>query len=204
MPQAQLLQALPDAGVLTDPSGIVRGWNDSATRLFGWTADEMVGRPLLERFPPFARAEVGEHLRQLAAGGEWDGEFEDYRKDGSRVWIEAHVHAVRDAAGTVTGILGVSRPISRDRAAEIERARHDRYAADILNSMSAHVAVLGPDGRITDVNRAWERFATLLRPPTSVSTTSACAGRAPATTPTRRSPRPMASRTSSTACARTS
>ena len=53
----------------------------------------------------------------------------------------------------------MSRPISPDRAAEIERARHDRYAADILNSMSAHVAVLGPDGRIREVNRAWERFA---------------------------------------------
>jgi PAS domain S-box-containing protein len=159
MPQAQLVRALPDAAILTDPSGVVRAWNDAATRLFGWGADEMVGRPLLERFPPAARAEVGEHLRSLAAGGEWDGEFEDYRKDGSRVWIEAHVHAVRDAAGAITGILGVSRPITPDQAAAIERSRYDRYAGDILNSMSAHVAVLGPDGRIREVNRAWERFA---------------------------------------------
>jgi two-component system cell cycle sensor histidine kinase/response regulator CckA len=159
MPHAPLLEALPDAAILTDPDGLVRGWNEAATRLFGWTASEIVGRPLVERFPPAVRAEVGEHLRQLAAGGAWDGEFEDYRKDGSRVWIEAHVHPVRNDAGTVTGILGVSRPISPDRAAEIERARHERYATDILNSISAHVAVLGPDGRIREVNRAWERFA---------------------------------------------
>ncbi len=159
MPQNQLLQALPDAAILTDPSGVVRGWNDSATQLFGWTAAEMIGRALIERFPPAARAEVSEHIRQLAAGGEWDGEFQDYRKDGSRVWIEAHVHAVRDVSGAITGILGVSRPISADRAAAIERQRHNWYATDILNSMSAHVAVLDPNGQIREVNRAWTRFA---------------------------------------------
>ncbi len=159
MPQNHLLQALPDAAILTDPSGVVRGWNDSATQLFGWSAAEMIGRPLVERFPPAAQGEVAEFIRQLAAGGEFDGEFHDYRKNGSRVWVEAHVHAVRDASGTITGILGVSRPISTDRAKAIERSRHDRYAADILNSMSAHVAVLGPDGRIREVNHAWKRFA---------------------------------------------
>ena len=159
MPQNHLLQALPDAAILTDPSGVVCGWNDAATQLFGWNAAEMIGRPLVERFPPAARVEVAEHIRQLATGGEWDGEFQDYRKDGSRVWIEAHVHAVRDDSGAITGILGISRPISVDRAAVIERARHDRYTADILNSMSAHVAVLAPNGQIREVNRAWTRFA---------------------------------------------
>ncbi|MFN8706397.1 MAG: PAS domain-containing protein, partial [Planctomyces sp.] len=69
MPHTQFLQALPDAAVLTDPSGVVRGWNDSATKLFGWTAADMIGRPLVERFPLSARAEISEHLKQLAAGG---------------------------------------------------------------------------------------------------------------------------------------
>ncbi len=94
MPLNQLLKALPDAAILTDPLGVVRGWNPSATQLFGWTADEMVGRPLVERFPEPVRPTVGEHLRQIAAGAAWDGEFEDYHKDGSRLWIEAHIHPV--------------------------------------------------------------------------------------------------------------
>jgi two-component system, cell cycle sensor histidine kinase and response regulator CckA len=159
MDQSQLIQALSDAAILTDPSGVILCWNHAATQLFGWTADEMIGRSLTERFPPDARTEVSEHVKKLADGAEWDGEFQDYRKDGSRVWIEAHVHPVRDASGAITGILGVSRAISDDRAAVIERQRHDRYAADILNSMSAHVAVLAPDGQIREVNRAWTRFA---------------------------------------------
>ncbi len=52
----------------------------------------MVGRPLVERFPESVRAKVGEHLQQIAAGAAWDGEFEDYHKDGTRLWIEAHIH----------------------------------------------------------------------------------------------------------------
>jgi two-component system cell cycle sensor histidine kinase/response regulator CckA len=157
MPHSQLLEALPDAAILTDSSGVVRGWNDSATQLFGWTASEMIGIPLVERFPLNSRVEVNEVLKEVAAGGAWDGELQDFRKDGSQVWVEAHVHPVRDASGAITGILGVSRPISPDRSAKIE---HDRHAADILNSMTAPVAVLGPDGRIREVNSAWARFAS--------------------------------------------
>ncbi|VTT99254.1 multi-sensor hybrid histidine kinase : Multi-sensor hybrid histidine kinase OS=Chthoniobacter flavus Ellin428 GN=CfE428DRAFT_3487 PE=4 SV=1: PAS: PAS_4: PAS_3: GAF: PAS_4: PAS_3: HisKA: HATPase_c: Response_reg [Gemmataceae bacterium] len=169
MPLAQLMQALPDAAILTDPGGVVREWNEAATRLFGWTAEDMVGRPLVERFPPAARAQASEHLRQYAAAGGWDGEFEDYRKDGSRVWTELHIHPVRDTPGTVTGVLGVSRQLPTGRTAAVERERHERYAADILNSMSAHIAVLGPDGRIREVNRAWTRFAAENAPGGSTS-----------------------------------
>lgn len=158
MPHTALLQALPDAAVLTDLSGVVRGWNDSATQLFGWSATEMIGLPLVERLPPSARAEVDEHLKQSVNGGEWDGEFQDYRKDGSRVWTATHLHPVRDAAGAITGILGVWRPLPQPRAGAAGRDPHDAYANDILDSMSAHIAVLDADGRIREVNRAWVRF----------------------------------------------
>jgi PAS domain S-box-containing protein len=160
MPERHLLAALTDAAILTDSAGVVVGWNAAATELFGWTAAEMVGRPLRERFPTPARTELAEALRPFALGGEWDGEILDYRKDGSRVWLEAHVHPIRDEGGTITGYLDVARPLATaPAAAASERWRNDRYAADILNSMSAHVAVLDPYGRIRDVNRAWERFA---------------------------------------------
>jgi PAS domain S-box-containing protein len=69
MPHSQLLEALPDAAILTDSSGVVRGWNDSATQLFGWTASEMIGIPLVERFPLNSRVEVNEVLKEVAAGG---------------------------------------------------------------------------------------------------------------------------------------
>jgi PAS domain S-box-containing protein len=159
MTDPQILHALPDAAVLTDPTGVVLFWNDAAAKLWGWTASEMLGRPLMERFPESAREEAHTRLQQIAAGAEWEGESQGYHQDGSRFWIEGQVRPVRDDSGTITAILGLSRPLSPSRAGAIERVRNDGYAKDILNSISAHVAVLGPDGRIQDVNQAWERFA---------------------------------------------
>src|SRR6185312_15590040 len=88
---ALLLANVQDAVVMTDPGGVVTYWNEGAARLFGWTAAEMVGRPYADRFPEPVRSWVAAEIRSRAAGSEWAGEFEDYRKDGSRVWIEARV-----------------------------------------------------------------------------------------------------------------
>jgi PAS domain S-box-containing protein len=153
MPHTALLQALPDAALFADPSGIILGWNDMATQLYGWTSAEMAGRPIEDRLPPSSDERL--FLRRIAREGQWRGDFHDFRKDGSRVWTDTHVQAVRDASGEVTGLLVVSRPIDRQAITD----ERDRFAVDILNSMTAHVAVLGPDGRIRKVNRAWERFA---------------------------------------------
>jgi PAS domain S-box-containing protein len=51
MPHSQFLHALPDAAILTDPSGVVRGWNDPATQLFGWTAADMIGQAARRAIP---------------------------------------------------------------------------------------------------------------------------------------------------------
>ena len=159
MNASQVLDAIADAAILTDVSGVVRAWNGAAERLLGWTAAEMVGRPLIERFPEAVRAEVEGHIRRLAGGLEWEGEFEDHRKDGSRIWIHSRVRAVLDETGKMIGMLGLSREIPHRKVRDLVKERDDRIADDILDAMDAHVAVLGADGRIRQVNRAWDRFA---------------------------------------------
>jgi PAS domain S-box-containing protein len=106
MPHTALLQALPDAALFADPSGIILGWNDMATQLYGWTSAEMAGRPIEDRLPPSSDERL--FLRRIAREGQWRGDFHDFRKDGSRVWTDTHVQAVRDASGEVTGLLVVS------------------------------------------------------------------------------------------------
>jgi PAS domain S-box-containing protein len=83
---AYLLASLRDSVIVTDLDGVVTYWNDGATRLFGWTAEEMIGRPCADRYPEPVRSWVAEEIRKRAAGDDWIGEFEDWRKDGSRVW----------------------------------------------------------------------------------------------------------------------
>ena len=124
---AMLLANVHDAVVMTDLDGVVTYWNEGAARLFGWTAEEMIGRPYADRFAEPVRSWVAAEIRARAAGSEWSGEYEDYRKDGSRVWIDARVTSIRDESGGVVGVLGVSHDISeRKSAEEAIRGRDER------------------------------------------------------------------------------
>ncbi|CAN5871806.1 PAS domain-containing protein [soil metagenome] len=125
---ALLLASVRDALIVTNLDGIVTYWNDGATRLFGWTAGERLGRPLIERFPEEARETVARLTRDIADGRDWGGEFHDSRKDGSRVWIDATVVCIRDAAGHPISVMGISQDISlRKEAEEALRASEERF-----------------------------------------------------------------------------
>jgi PAS domain S-box-containing protein len=116
-----------DSVVVTDPEGVVTYWNEGATRLFGWAAEEMVGRHYADRFPEPTRTFVADQIRERAAGVEWNGEYEDHRKDGSRVWIDARVSTVTDAEGRAegrpeSGAAGAPRPVPRRPAGDAVHA----------------------------------------------------------------------------------
>ncbi|HZT41301.1 MAG TPA: PAS domain S-box protein [Chthonomonadaceae bacterium] len=143
---ALLLQNVQDAVIVTDLDGIVRIWNEGAARLFGWTAEEMIGRPLSDRYPAFERDRINEMIRGLAAGAEWDGEFEDYRKDGSRVWIDAKVRRVLDSSGKPVALIGISRDITQRRVTEAalreSQARLQRAAYEASHRIKNQFQVL--------------------------------------------------------------
>jgi PAS domain S-box-containing protein len=150
---AMLLANVHDAVVMTDVHGIVTYWNEGASRLFGWTADEMVGRHYADRFAEPVRSWVADEIRQRAAGSEWSGEYEDYRKDGSRVWIDARVTSIRDATGAVAGVLGVSHDISERRRVEVALRASEERLKRMVNVEGVGVLVWGlPDGRLLSAN----------------------------------------------------
>ena len=129
------MPATPDAGeradsvIVTDLEGIITYWNEGATRLFGWRAEEMLGRHYSARFPEAARSGIVEEIRSRADGEDWSGEYEDYRKDGSRVWIEARVNRFTDADGKPIGLIGLAYDIT-DRIRAEQRLARARNASD--------------------------------------------------------------------------
>ena len=105
---ALILSNIREAVILTDTEGRITDWNEGATRLYGWTAEEMVGRHYADRYPEPKRSFIAAGIQERLNGSEWDGEYEDIRKDGTPVWIDARVRRMLDAEGRVVGILGVS------------------------------------------------------------------------------------------------
>ncbi len=160
-----ILRGIRDAVVMTDLGGIVTYWNDGATRLFGWSAEEMLGRPYADRYPEPRRSWVISEIAKRVSGSEWHGEFEDVRKDGSVVWIEARVRRILDGHGQPVAVLGLSYDITDRKRAEHEAHTREEFERAVLDSMSSQVAVLAWDGTIRTVNRSWREFGVANAPP---------------------------------------
>ena len=154
-----LLSNVRDSVIMTDPAGFVTYWNAGATRLFGWTAEEMLGRPLIERFPESERPWIPETIGKIADNSEWNGEYQDWRKDGSRVWIDARVSRIVDREGQVLGVMGISHDITeRKQAEETLRASEHRYRM-LVESIPNMVWMTDPAGEADYLNsRAEEQL----------------------------------------------
>jgi len=117
--QAQLLNAVQQAVVATDPEGIVIFWNKFAELLYGWTAEEAVGQTIQELTPsPFLRDHGAEIMERGASGGGWTGEFLVQGKSGKAFPALLTTSPVRDEVGTVLGFVTVSIDLTERRNLE--------------------------------------------------------------------------------------
>jgi two-component system cell cycle sensor histidine kinase/response regulator CckA len=153
-----LLANVRDAIIVTDPLGVVTYWNDGATRLFGWSLEEMVGRPLIDRYPESARSAMADEIRMWVGGKEWTGEIEDWRKDGSRVWINARVSRISDAAGHVVGVLGLFHDFTNRKRAEEDARRAISLLRAVTDGTPDAVFVKDREGKYLLFNPAASRF----------------------------------------------
>jgi PAS domain S-box-containing protein len=155
---AHLLAHVRDCIIVTDAVGIVTFWNDAATATYGWTADEMCGQPLLNRFPVEARASMAAVRRQIAEGHDWSGEFEDYHKDGSRIWVDTRVARISNASGELIGIMGTSHDISARKRAEAERDQLTARLQLQIERMPLGYVLFDRDLELVDWNAAAQRI----------------------------------------------
>ncbi|MEX2618983.1 MAG: EAL domain-containing protein [Egibacteraceae bacterium] len=161
--QAQLLEAVGDAVIATDLTGLVRYVNPAAERLYGWSEQQVLGRAITElTVPDGAAARAEEIMSQVRNGKTWTGRFEVRRHDGTSFPALVTNAAYLDATGQLAGIIGVSTDVSdleRSQALLVRRVRqqtvvaelgqaaldtHDpRSLGDLASDMAAEL--LGPD-----------------------------------------------------------
>ena len=116
---AAIVESSDDAIISKDLSGVITSWNKSAEGLFGYTADETVGRPITLLIPPDRLDEERKILEQLKRGERVD-HFETVRmrKDGSRLDISLTISPVKGADGRIVGASKVARDITDRKLAE--------------------------------------------------------------------------------------
>ena len=119
---AAIIESSDDAIVSKDLTGVVQSWNQGAERIFGYTAKEMIGRPINVIIPPERQGEEPQILERLKRGERVD-HFETVRvcKDGRRIDVSVTISPIRDSTGRVVAASKIARDISVLKRAMAER-----------------------------------------------------------------------------------
>ena len=116
---ASIVESSDDAIVSKDLDGIIRTWNAGAKRLFGYTAEEAIGKPILLLIPMDRHGEESDILSRIRRGECIDHyETVRQRKDGSLVEISVSVSPIKNAEGRVIGASKIARDITARRRAQ--------------------------------------------------------------------------------------
>jgi PAS domain S-box-containing protein len=116
---AAIVETSTDAIVGKNLNGIVTSWNQGAERLFGHTAEEMIGRPIMLIIPPDRRSEEDAILGRIRRGERVESyETVRVRKDGAPVDISLTVSPVRDAEGRIIGASKIAHDITERKQAQ--------------------------------------------------------------------------------------
>jgi PAS domain S-box-containing protein len=152
---AAIVESSDDAIIGKSLDGIVTSWNGGAERLFGYSAAEMIGQPLVRLVPPDRHDDLPKNLNAIRRGERVEHfETERMRKSGERIHVSLTVSPIRDAAGRIVGASKIARDVTERKRAEAEleallRASESaQAAAEAANrSKDEFLAMLGHELR---------------------------------------------------------
>jgi PAS domain S-box-containing protein len=130
---AAIVESSEDAIISKTPDGIITSWNRGAERLYGWSSEEVVGRPTTTLVSPGLEGEVPA-AEETTRASERVERYETQRltKHGRTIDLALTISPIRDANGTVTGSSEIARDVSERR--DVERQREAaRIEADLAN-----------------------------------------------------------------------
>lgn len=145
----QIVDQAQDAMIFADRDGVIRLWNAGAEAIFGYRAEEAVGRTLDLIIPAPLRARHWAGYRQVMATGVTRYGREvlavpALRQDGTRLSLEFTITLLRDAAGDLLGPAAIIRDVTA-------RWQRDKALKERLAALEAHVR--GPHGPAEDERR---------------------------------------------------
>lgn len=161
--RAALLDLAHDAVIFRGRDGRILFWNRGAKDLYGWSAEEAVGKVshelLQTRFPEPLKGieEVIEETR------EWEGELMHVARDGKNLTVTSRWSLLRDERGEPTAVLEINRDITERKQAEENLRLASFYTRSLIEASLDPLVTISREGKITDVNAATEAVTGVAR-----------------------------------------
>jgi PAS domain S-box-containing protein len=148
---ASIIESSDDAIISKSLDGTIQSWNAAAERLFGYTAEQAVGRHISLIIPADRITEEERIITSLKAGQRIDHfETERGRSDGQRIPVSLTISPIKDDAGNVIGASKIARDISDRKRAEAERQKF----VSLVESSTDFIGMCDLNGVPFFVNRA--------------------------------------------------
>jgi PAS domain S-box-containing protein len=150
---AAIVDSSDDAIISKNLSGVITSWNQAAEWMFGYAAEEAIGRHITLIIPPDRREEETTILERLKRGERID-HFETIRmrKDGTLLDISLTISPVKDASGRIIGASKVARDVTeRKRAERALQDSEERFRA-IVETTPECVKLVAADGTLLHMN----------------------------------------------------
>jgi PAS domain S-box-containing protein len=161
---AAIVESSDDAIAGTTPEGTILSWNAGAERLYGYSADEMIGRRVAVLAPTARLHELGTVARRVNDGeAVREHQTRGLRKDGTEVDVSLTVSPIFDSLGRVTGAAIISRDITQRRRQESQlQALLAKERVARADAEAAQQALAEQNERLRELDRLKDEFISLV------------------------------------------
>jgi two-component system, LuxR family, sensor kinase FixL len=159
--QANLLNLTHDAIFVRNMNGTVKYWNRGAEELYGWPAEQAIGKVSQELLKTIFPVPFEQIQEEVVGAGRWEGELVQTRKDGSQVLVASRLSLQSDERNEPVAIIVINNDVTKRKRAEEVAQRSEKELRDVVNAVPAFVWSTLPDGAVDFVNERWLKFTGL-------------------------------------------
>ncbi len=165
---ASIVESSDDAIITKTSDGTITSWNSGAERIYGWSAQEVVGQPVSILIPPGHSDEVPGILERITRRQSIHHyETVRKRKNGELIHVSMSISPLMDKRGRIIGASTIARDVTLEvtnrKQAEDKLAAASQYARSLIESSLDPLVTISGDGKITDVNEATVKVTGLAR-----------------------------------------
>jgi len=156
---AAIVESSDDAIISVNLEGLIKSWNTGAQRMYGYSEEEVQGRPVSIIVPPELREEQERLLKRLLDGKTTEhDETTRITKEGKRIDVSLTISPLRDWTGKTIGASKIARDITLSKLAEAALRESEERFRLIANAAPVMIWMSGPDRLCTYFNQPWLEF----------------------------------------------